>query len=179
MYITTFKHVNGTINESIMYLHNFKNNDIQVIRQLKNYKNSTEYRNNTTLIEKTLTDEKNVTIQFTEIKYFLKEHNDLKVKPTKKEKLIWWTITIISLSIIILTPIITFALPALIPATAAVLLIDTKLIITVCSAAIGAVFNRFTSIFSDAIRKVESWWCNKLWKNKEKKKKKKSMSINN
>lgn len=61
----------------------------------------------------------------------------------------------------------------LIPATATILLLETKIIIAVTSTALGTIFKGFTSIFSTATKKVESWWYNNLCKNQEKKEKEK------
>lgn len=172
-YIMTFVHANQSISEKIIYFNNDENNEIAIWQQIKQYENINKYKNDFSLIEKISSNKKNISFSEISTKDFIKQQNDFKLKPNKKEKRIWWTITIISLSLIILTPILTFAIPALIPATATALLLETKIIIAVTSSGLGTIFKGFTSIFSPATKKVESWWYNKLCKNNEKKDKEK------
>jgi len=172
-YIMTFVHANQSIFEKIIYFNNDENNEITIWQQIKQYENINKYKNDFSLIEKISSNKKNIFFSEISTKDFIKQQNDFKLKPNKKEKRIWWTIIIISLSLIILTPFLTFAIPALIPATATALLFETKIIIIVTSSVLGAIFKGVSSIFSLATKKVESWWYNKLFKNNEKKDKEK------
>ncbi|WP_425380857.1 hypothetical protein [Spiroplasma endosymbiont of Polydrusus pterygomalis] len=171
-YITTFVHANQSISEKIIYFNNDENNEITIWQQIKQYENIHEYKNDFSLIEKISSNKKNISFSKMPFKNFIQQQNDFKLKPNKSEKRIWWTIMIISLSLIILPPILTFAVPAILPVAAGLLLIE-KIAIAVSGAVLGAIFKGFTSIFSPATKKVESWWYNKLCKNNEKKVKEK------
>lgn len=171
-YITTFVHANQSISEKIMYFSNDKNNEITIWQQIKQYENIHEYKNDFTLIEKISSNKNNVSFSEIVTKDFIKQQNDFKLKPNKTEKKIWLTITIISLSLIILTPILTFVVPAILPIAAGLILVE-KIAISVSAAGLGTVFKGCTSIFSPATKKVEAWWYNKLCKNNEKKEKEK------
>ncbi|BET39621.1 hypothetical protein [Spiroplasma ixodetis] len=171
-YIMTFVHANQSISEKIIYFNNDENNEITIWQHIKQYENINKYKNDFSLIEKISSNKKNISFSEISTKDFIKQQNDFKLKPNKSEKKIWWTITIISLSLIILTPILSFAVPAILPAAAGLLLVE-KIAIAASATALCTIFKGFTSIFSPATKKVESWWYNKLCKNEDKKDKEK------
>ncbi|BET39591.1 hypothetical protein [Spiroplasma ixodetis] len=168
----TFAHANQSISEKIIYFNNDENNEITIWQQIKQYENINKYKNYFSLIEKISSNKKNISFSEISTKDFIKQQNDFKLKPNNCENKIWWTITIIYLSLIILTPILSFAVPAILPAAAVLLLVE-KIAITASATALGTIFKGFTSIFSPATKKVESWWYNKLCKNEDKKDKEK------
>ncbi|WP_425381415.1 hypothetical protein [Spiroplasma endosymbiont of Polydrusus pterygomalis] len=143
-FITTFIHANQSISEETIFLHDFGNNNFKVVKQTKHYQHIKEYTKNLLLIDK---ENKEEVFKFTPIKNLLKEHNDLKLKPTKKEKLIWVTS--------VLLPTIALIIGVFHPPI---------LILGV----IGLLFKLGTSFVSPSIKKVESWWYNKKFKNQAK-----------
>ncbi|WP_342261569.1 hypothetical protein [Spiroplasma endosymbiont of Notiophilus biguttatus] len=173
-FIITFVHTNQSISEEIMYIHHFKNGDIEVIKQLKQYENISKYKNDLSLIEPNANHEKNIKIESISIKEFLKQHQDFKLKPTKKEWKTWGCIIGITLLLIVVAPICTFVVPTLIPATATVLLLETKVIIAISFAVAGLVFKEVLSLFESATQKVKSWFKNKYFKSKDQKEKEKN-----
>ncbi|WP_252319133.1 hypothetical protein [Spiroplasma endosymbiont of Lariophagus distinguendus] len=174
IFITTFVHIDNSITEEIIHFQQLTNSDIKVFKQNKYYLNINEYKKDFILCENQLNNKSNVNIETITIKDFLKKQQDFKLKPTKKEWKTWSIIIGITLFLGIVAPICTFAIPALISATATVLVLETKVIIAVSFAVAGIVFKEISSLYENATQKVKSWFKNKYFKNKDQKEKEKN-----
>lgn len=168
-FITTFVNTNKFITEEILTFHNINDDNLKIIKQTKYYKNINEYKSNIFLI-----DEQNQNLNKITVKDFLKKQQYFKLKPTKKEWKTWGFIIVITLLLVVIAPICTFVIPTLIPATATVLLLETKVIIAVSFAVAGLIFKEVSSIFENAAQKVKSWFKNKYFKSKDQKEKEKN-----
>lgn len=168
-FITTFVNTNKYITEEILTFHNINDDNLKIIKQTKYYKNINEYKSNIFLI-----DEQKQNLNKITVKDFLKKQQNFKLKPTKKEWKTWGFIIVITLLLVVVAPICTFVIPTLIPATATVLLLDTKVIIAVSFAVAGFIFKEVSSIFENATQKVKSWFKNKYFKSKGQKEKEKN-----
>ncbi|WP_342273154.1 hypothetical protein [Spiroplasma endosymbiont of Acasis viretata] len=167
-FITTFVNANKSITEEILTFHNINDDSLKIIKQTKYYKNINEYKSNIFLI-----DEQNQNLKKITAKDFLKQQQDFKLKPNKKEWKTWGIIIGITLFFAVVVPICTFVIPALIPATATALLLETKVIIAVSFAVAGIVFKEISSLYENATQKVKSWFRNKYFKSTNQKVKEK------
>lgn len=168
-FITTFQNINNSLTEEIICFQQLTNDDIQVVQQIKNYKNINDYKKDILLINDILTNSaNNFNFQFIPIKDFLKKQQELELEPTKTEKILWSIFTAIALvagiSTCIAITILFFPGIAAIPAVA----IGLKVVAAFSSISFIRIF---TSMFSSATRKVDLWFGNKLYKNKEQKEK--------
>ncbi|WP_252320932.1 bZIP transcription factor [Spiroplasma endosymbiont of Lariophagus distinguendus] len=155
-FITTIQHIDNSINEEVIYFQQLTNGDIQVVNKTKKYENINDYKKDILLINDISTHNIN-NFQFVPIKDFLKKQQNLKLKPTKTDWKIWSMIFGITLFLLVVVPICTFVIPALIPATATVLLLETKIIIAISFAIGGLIFKGISSIFENSTKKVHSW----------------------
>ncbi|WP_339046719.1 hypothetical protein [Spiroplasma endosymbiont of Colias croceus] len=153
-FITTFQNINNSLTEEIICFQELINSDIQVVQQIKNYKNISEYKKDIVLMEDT---SKYNNCQFLPIKDFLKKQQDFKLKPTKKEIGIW----IISWLII---PLGVVAINLIHP---------PLLIMSLVIGGIAIVLRGGAELFSPKSKKVWSWISNKICKNEELKEKNK------
>ncbi|MBP1525904.1 MAG: hypothetical protein H9Q65_04445 [Spiroplasma ixodetis] len=158
-FITTFVHTDNSISEQIIYFTNSIENKFIVKQQTKYYKNISEYKSNIFLI-----DEQNQNLNKKRIKDFLKKQQDFKLKPTKTEKTLWCIFTVVTLLIV------TSTLLLLVPPIASISII--AIAIKATAGFMGGI-RIFASLFSSATRKVDVWFGNKLYKNKEQKEKEK------
>lgn len=163
-FITTLVHINQSITENIIFFQEDYNGDIQVINQIKNYKNINEYNKDISLIHQQNHNTNN--FQFVPIKDFLKQQKGKKIKPSNKQWIIWSVFT--TLAII---PIICAFLPFVWPAVTLVLI--DKIAISAFLVTTGIGGKIFSSLFSPITKKVESWISNKICKNEEAKEKNK------
>ncbi|WP_281748174.1 hypothetical protein [Spiroplasma ixodetis] len=74
IFITTFVNIDNSITEEVIYFQELINSDIQVVQQIKNYKNISEYKKDIVLMEDT---SKYNNCQFLPIKDFLKNNKIL------------------------------------------------------------------------------------------------------
>ncbi|WP_342273430.1 hypothetical protein [Spiroplasma endosymbiont of Acasis viretata] len=164
-FIITLIYNDGSIFEEIIYFDNNEKNEIEVWKQAKRYQNIEEYKKNTCLIDK-----KNQFLNKITVKDFLKQQQDFKLKPTKIERTLWYIFTAIAvlagISTFIGVIILFFPTVAVIPTVA----IGLKVVGTLSSISFIRIF---ASLFSSATRKVDVWFGNKLYKNKEQKEKEK------
>ncbi|WP_395473420.1 hypothetical protein [Spiroplasma endosymbiont of Nomada rufipes] len=155
-YITTFIHNNQSISEKIMFFHNFDNDNIQILTQTKQYKNLSQYQNDLLLINN------NNNFDRIPIKEFIKEQTECKEKPSIAEFTIWGVISVLSVGV----PILISCLPFVRREIATEL--KDKLIVGLISITLGLFIKTAATTVSTAIKKVDSWIYNKMFKNQEK-----------
>ncbi|WP_342218589.1 hypothetical protein [Spiroplasma endosymbiont of Amphimallon solstitiale] len=153
-FITTIQHIDNSINEEVIYFQHLTNGDIQVVKQIKNYKNINDYKKDILLINDISTHNIN-NFQFVPIKDFLKQQQGFKLKPNKSE-IVTWIITwlIIPLGVVAIN-----------------LIHPPLLIISLVIGGIATALRGGVEFFSSTAKKVWSWFSNKYFKNKEQKEK--------
>lgn len=163
-FITTIQNIDNSINEEVIHFQELINDNIKVFKQTKQYQNINEYSKDIILIEEASNHNTNNS-HFVPIKDFLKLQHKFKLKPTKTDWKIWGIIFGITLLLLVVAPICTFVIPALIPVTATALLLETKIIIAISLALSGLIFKGISSIFENSTKKVHSWMKQKfhLW----------------
>ncbi len=164
-YLMTFVHANQSISEKIIYFYNDKNNEITISQQIKQYENIDQYKNDSPLLEETLSNKNNVSFFKVTIKDFIKQQNDFKLEPTKTEKKIWCIFSVVTV-ISLLIPLL-----LLVPPIASILVI--AIVIKVIPGIMG-LSRIIASLYTPVIKKVESWWYNKRYGNTEKNEKEKN-----
>ncbi|WP_339047140.1 hypothetical protein [Spiroplasma endosymbiont of Colias croceus] len=163
-FITTIKNIDNSINEEVIHFQQLIKGNIKVFKQTKQYQNINEYSKDIILIEESSNHNTNNS-HFVQIKDFLKLQHECKLKPTKTDWKIWGIIFGITLLLLVVAPICTFVIPALIPVTATALLLETKIIIAISLAFSGLIFKGISSIFENSTKKFHSWMKQKfhLW----------------
>lgn len=155
-FITTFQHADNSIREQVLFFQELTNGNIEVIKQNKQYENINEYEKDITLIDYQNT---NIKFQFSSIEEFLNEHEELKLKPTKKErkiaKIIKWTGIAL---LILLPPIISIIVPALIPTTLLTIVAIEKASLGIFVGFVtNFLYKKLTIKYQPIIKKTEEW----------------------
>ncbi|WP_338959632.1 hypothetical protein [Spiroplasma endosymbiont of Tiphia femorata] len=140
-----------------MFFHNFDNDNIQILTQTKQYKNLSQYKNDLLLI-----NNNNNNFDRIPIKEFIKEQTECKEKPSIAEFTMWGVISVLSVGV----PILISCLPFVRREIATEL--KDKLIVGLISITLGLFIKTAATTVSTAIKKVDSWIYNKMFKNQEK-----------
>jgi len=151
-FITTIKNIDKSINEEIIHFYQLANGDIQVVKQIKNYKNISEYKKDISLIEVSSINKNNISFSKMPIKKFLNKQEESNWKISKSEWIIFISLSLLSITLLA----IPVAVPALIPIVSTILW--EKTLVSIVGIGIAWIVNKgIWTIATEKTKKVEVW----------------------